>query len=135
MKKQVLLLFAALLFGQAAFAYSFSAVAPSGQTLYYNIQNGSTSVEVVAPVYNSTYDSYSWGSYTKPTGNLVIPNNVTHSGTTYQVTSIGQSAFDECSGLTSITIPTSVTNIGERAFRMCGLTSVTIPNSVTTIVA
>ena len=50
------------------------------------------------------------------------------------VKSIGWSAFEGCSGLTSVDIPNSVTSIGESAFRDCsGLTSVTIPNSVTSI--
>ena len=50
------------------------------------------------------------------------------------VTSIGVGAFRDCSGLTSVTIPNSVTSIGGVAFRGCtGLTSVTIPNSVTSI--
>ena len=40
----------------------------------------------------------------------------------------------DCSGLTSVTIPNSVTSIGYFAFSGCsGLTSVTIPNSVTSI--
>ena len=56
---------------------------------------------------------------------LVIPNGVTF---------IGNSAFYNCSSLTSVTIPNTVRNIGSSAFDGCtNLTSVTIPNSVTLI--
>ena len=47
---------------------------------------------------------------------------------------LGYAAFSDCSGLTSLTIPSNVTSIGESAFHGCsGLTSLTIPSSVTSI--
>ena len=50
------------------------------------------------------------------------------------VTSIGDHAFWDCSGLTSVTIPDGVTSIGDYAFSGCAaLTSVEIPNGVTAI--
>ena len=50
------------------------------------------------------------------------------------VTSIGDGAFNLCTGLTSIAIPNSVTSIGNYAFAYCiSLTSIAIPNSVTYI--
>ena len=50
------------------------------------------------------------------------------------MTIIGDCAFHDCTGLTSIIIPDSVTRIGENVFYGCtGLTSITVPDSVTSI--
>ena len=57
--------------------------------------------------------------------NSIIPDGVT---------GVDNGAFENCIGLTAISIPSSVISIGGYAFRGCsGLTSITIPNSVTTI--
>ena len=110
---------------QNAFAYNFSAVAPSGQTLYYNLVTGGVSV---------TCPGYDYSGYTRPTGNLTIPSTVSSVTIPNSVTYISNYAFSGCRGLTSVTIPNSVTYIFDNAFSGCsGLTSVTIPNSVTSI--
>jgi hypothetical protein len=103
------------------------AVANAGKTIYYTFTNNNTELAVSyqGSSYNEFSDEYS--------GNVVIPKTVTYNGKTYNVTSIGEYAFFDCSNLTSITIPNSVTSIGQCAFSRSGLTSVEIPNSVTNI--
>ena len=119
--KKFLILTALLWAAIPAWSYDFSAVAPSGQTLYYHFDGNGGGVRVVrGPVL--------------PLGGLVIPSSVTYLGSVYPVTEIGDTAFLYCSGLTSVTIGNSVTSIGEGAFYDCGgLTAVTIGNSVTSI--
>lgn len=64
------------------------------------------------------------------TGDLIIPDTIEDC----PVTTIGEGAFYNCRGLTSIHIPDGVTSIGNAAFSNCSIiTSVTIPDSITTI--
>ncbi len=49
------------------------------------------------------------------------------------LTSVPQYMFQNCTGLTTINIPSTVTSIGSQAFYNTGITSVVIPNGVTTI--
>lgn len=88
---------------------------------YYNILRDGISVEV-------TFADEMAGSYT---GNIVIPEKVTHNGTTYKVTQIGDAAFFKCSGVSSVTIPNSVKHIGVSAFFACtGLKSLSLPDGI-----
>lgn len=66
-----------------------------------------------------------FGSCQDITGSLTFPNSIIM---------IGEGAFSNCNGLTSVTIPNFITRIEEKVFWFCnGLTSVTIPNTVTSI--
>ena len=72
--------------------------------------------DLVAESKQATVIAKSSGKYS---GEVVIPESVEHEGATYSVTSIGNYAFYDCSGLTSVTIGNSVTSIGDDAFKTC----------------
>lgn len=118
-----------------SYAYDFSAVCSTGQTLYYNITDASNHyVELTCP---GDPGGDSWpNTFTKPTGNITLPSNVTYGGTTYTVTAIGAFAFYHCNGMTgSLTIPSSINSIQFAAFDGCsGFTgSLSFSNGLTAI--
>ena len=104
-------------------AHDISVKNENGVTIYYTYINNNTELEVSKWYdYQRTYE-----------GSVVIPESVTYNGKTYSVTSIGN-GFSGCTFLTSVTIPGSVTNIGDGAFSECvNLKSIDIPNGVTSI--
>ena len=113
MKKLLLLLLTLLLLPMAVSAQEVEI-----DGIYYRIYNGQAIVI-------SHPDKYSC--------DIVIPSTVNY-GRDYPVVGISESAFEGCSDLQSVTIPSSVTSIGVWAFRWCNsLPSITIPSSVTSI--
>ena len=109
-----------------SFAYDFSSVAPSGQTLYYSFSyNIPGTVMVTAPSGNG------WYNFTKPQGTLVIPPTVEHQGVTYPVVEIDRLAFHLCTGITSVVIPNTVKSLYSQCFFNCtSLSSISIGSAV-----
>ena len=107
-----------LLLSVNASAYDFEE-----DGFYYEI----TSSQTVSITYNRLWEAdYS--------GVVQIPETVNRGGTTYTVTAVGAAAFQVCTGLTSVSIPGSVTIIENGAFNGCStLVEITIPNSVNSI--
>lgn len=112
-------LVACLVCAVSAGAYNFES-----NGIYYNITSRDpATVEV-------TY----YNDYHKYTGSVNIPSSVTHDGTTYTVTAIGQEAFYRCYDLTNVTLPSTLIDIWNYAFYDClKLEKVTLPNSLTYI--
>ena len=103
MKKLIVFLFSLILsvvFSTSALAYDVKI-----DGIYYDIYSDKTAAVI------SGGEKYS--------GEVVIPSSITSEGKEYTVTSIGKKAFYGCSDLTSVTIPNSVTSIGDYAFKTC----------------
>jgi len=67
--------------------------------------------------------------YTGPGGDVTIPSEITG----LPVTAIGPNAFNGRTDVTGITLPETLTSVGDWAFRGCGLTRLALPNSLTNI--
>lgn len=137
-------------FHQFGLEVSFGTCRWCGYQFTSNTTNGNTDVAPAMPTiatpepmllaqeYTSgdfKYKLYSNGDaeitkYTGRDSKLTVPETLAG----HKVLRIGVSAFSDCSNLTSITIPDSVTSIGVCAFYHCSnLTSISIPDSVTCI--
>ena len=82
--------------------------------IYYELDASSKTASVT-----SCDDEYS--------GEVTIPSTVSYEDVTYSVTSIGYYAFQDCTSLTSVTIPNSVTSIHYGVFSGCSsLTSIAV---------
>ena len=106
-----------------ASAYDFEDYSTN---MYYNIVN---SDEASLTYYDTGYNTYSGFVYVPGYAEAGALHPVT-----YTVTSIGQYAFRDCSGLTGVSIGSNVKTIGFDAFWNCtSLSSLDIPDNVTTI--
>lgn len=86
-----------------------------GVRYYWN--NTKTNVEVTTPAKGSAY-----------VGDITIPSTITYEEKELSVTAVRSSAFSENTYLTSVTLPESVTSIGDYAFDSCeGIKKVTMP--------
>ena len=112
-----------------------------GYVAYYagNVytQEGDSKLTDTSDGYRFFYDGekgYLIGYYGTETA-LTLPASFTaYNGTLVEKYEIAERAFYGCTALKSVTIPESVTGIGDYAFTYCeGLTSIIIPDSVTSI--
>lgn len=121
-------------------SYNLFGKTTSSSTFTIRLNNVNETVTIVKNNGDGTYD---WGlKYTNPITNVVNMCNENTKLLSFDwgdadvsnLTSIGAYAFYNCRGLTSVTIPDSVTYIDGGAFQNCiHLTSMTIPDSVTAI--
>ena len=132
MKRAISLLMSFVMFFSIISSVNLSAYASSGtcgDNVYWDYDESSKTLTIsgkgVMYDYNNVPCNAPWYGYRKKILTVKIESGVTI---------IGDSAFYECSSLTSVTIPKGVTIIGAYAFEWCSsLTSVEIPDSVITI--
>lgn len=122
MGKKLFAFVCALSTALSMFAWDFTAETPSGHTLVYTIVDA-----------ENKYVQLDGHNDNPPTGDLIIPSTVTYNDETYYVKSIKNSAFFECSKITSLVIEEGIEEIGDQAFQGCTrLKTVSLPNTLIT---
>ncbi len=81
--------------------------------IFYNI------ISVADKTVDVTFTGETYYEVDEYSGDVVIPQTVNYGNTDFKVVGIGHFAFYNCEGLTSVTIPNSVTSIGNYAFYDC----------------
>ena len=114
------LLFIALLTSISLWAYDYDFEHNEIRYKIISDEVGNHTVEVV-------------GSYTNYATHFTIPETFIYDGVHYEVTRIGEGAFNNHKTITDIELPNSITSIGKIAFYNSTLKEITIPNSVTDI--
>ena len=97
--------------------------------VYYNINGNEATVTYID--YNSNYGHNYYSQYR---GHVTVPEKIIYNGLSYTVVAIGPYAFENCTNLTSVVMPNTITTISNDAFNNCDkLVNITIPTSVTFI--
>ena len=125
MKRKITILTIAFLSSVLMCANAFAAATGRcGDSITWTLDDlGNLTLSGSGEMWNNGYDDSPFKDY-----------EIRKATVKYGITSIGESAFLGCRGMTELTLPNSVTSIGGNAFEGCsGLTELILPNSVTSI--
>ena len=125
MKRKIMILTIAFLSSVLMCANVFAAASGRcGDSITWTLDDsGNLTLSGSGEMWNNGYDDSPFKDY-----------EIRKATVKYGITSIGESAFLGCRGMTELTLPNSVTSIGGNAFEGCsGLTELILPNSVTSI--
>ena len=125
MKRKITILTIAFLSSMLMYANAFAAATGRcGDSITWTLDDlGNLTLSGSGEMWNNGYDDSPFKDY-----------EIRKATVKYGITSIGESAFLGCRGMTELTLPNSVTSIGGNAFEGCsGLTELILPNSVTSI--
>lgn len=112
-----LLLMLALLTAQAcAQAYDFCQTIGGNRLYFYILSERDRTVEVAYP---GASEDRPWKGFPKPSKQFSIPSVVLYDSVTYNVVSIGYSAFAGCDRITKLVLPPTLKEIGESAYAGC----------------